>query len=122
MKTEFLDLKNLKYVLKGTPITCGEFVPQLEYCLSRFNKETGIIDDIIHWNKKFKNDSVSHPLMTSNSPVSREDFSEKWKDKITGRIHFHVEQMTASDLSQVEKLSRPHHTSGPDNSLSLIHI
>ena len=68
MKTKFLNLKNLKYILRGTPLTAGEAAESMERSLEDFNRQTGIPDDIIRWNIQFKNHSGLHPLVLNRDP------------------------------------------------------
>jgi len=113
MKTKFLNLPNLKYALQSLPLKNTKVVESLESCFSQFNNKTGIIDEIIQWNIKFRDDPTSHPLSISrdengllasrDNPWPWENFTEKWKDKVKGRIGFSVHSMTNSDFSRLMK-------------------
>ena len=98
MKKEFLNSKNLKYALQSLPLKNTKIAESLESSFSRFNNKTGILDEMIQWNIKFRDDFKSHPLVGS-----RDDFVEKWKDKVKGRIVFSVHSMTNSDFSRLMK-------------------
>ena len=93
--TKFLNLKNLKHILRGTPLPLKHCAEMLEKTMGSFNETTGIPDDIIRWNIQFKYCPELHPLENccqhDNSPttiefVEKEDLIKKEPDRYPEKV------------------------------------
>ena len=106
MKPEFLNLTNLKYVLRGLPLPVSPVAKLLEMYFQKLDKENGIPSDIVKWNIQFSNHVELNPMEAAGligafSPQkirgSRENLADRFDEVFCGDRYTQEEKQNCAN-------------------------